>query len=128
MKRGYPSMPKSSPNTDFISSNQFYPSKGGTDKPSNPSRDQSVAGLSSKGEGERRRKILNLASGSIVLPEGPMTAKSSPGLTTPETSRRRDRFSLTTCNPRKISCTGRESSGYTNCNAELSTLEQRNGE
>lgn len=55
-----------------------------------------------------------------------MTAKSSPGLTTPETSRRRDRFSLTTCNPRKISCTGRESSGYTNCNAELSTLEQTN--
>lgn len=61
-----------------------------------------------------------------MLPEGPMTAKSSPGLTTPETSRRRDRFSLTTCNPRKISCTGRESSGYTNCNAELSTLEQTN--
>lgn len=60
----------------------------------------------------------------ISIPEGPMTAKSSPGLTTPETSRSRGRFSLTICNPRKISCTGRESSGYTNCNAELSTLQK----
>jgi hypothetical protein len=30
---------------------------------------------------------------------------------------------LTTCNPRKINCTGRESNGHTNCSAELSTLE-----
>lgn len=57
------------------------------------------------------------------IPEGPITANNSPGLTTPETSRRSTRFSLTTCNPRKINCTGRESSGHTNCNAELSTLQ-----
>lgn len=58
----------------------------------------------------------------LAIPEGPITANNSPGFTTPETSRRRVRFSLNTCNPRKTSCTGRESSGQTNCRAVLSTL------
>lgn len=85
-------------------------------------RSEEQKGFLSKMRMRRRKKK------KCQVPEGPMTANNSPGLTTPETSRRRARFSLNTWSPRKTSCTGRESSGQTNCRAVLSTLKRKKKE